>query len=399
MIKSIYITYMGLTEPLLYSQSLNYLKDLSKNGIAFHILSFEKKEFLAKDRVQRIKKDLDELNIKWSFLIYHKRWQLVSKPYDIIRGILYVFYLSLKEKVEVIHARGTLCALLGSVSKNILRKKMIFDIRGLMAEEYADAGLWSRKSAAYRVVSKLEKYFIEHADEVIVLTYKIKKIMESNYRVKDITVIPTCTDLEKFNFNKEPDICLKTKYSLNRKFVMVYVGSVGTWYMLPEMAGFYRELKKTFADTAFIILSQAKRELVEKSIPKEAKGDVIIASAEPDKVVDFLNLADIGIFFIKPCFSKVASFPTKFGEYLACGLPVVINQGIGDTEEIVKENRIGVVIDDFTAETYKKAAAEIQKLLEEKTLLKRRCRAVAERYLSLEEGGRKYYNVYSRLAK
>ncbi|MDD5449071.1 MAG: glycosyltransferase [Candidatus Omnitrophica bacterium] len=397
MIRSIYITYMGLTEPLLYSQSLNYIKDLSEKGIAFRVLSFEKREFLTKGNLNKIKKELDELSIKWSFLIYHKKWQLISKPYDIIRGILFVIYLSIRERINVIHVRGTLCAIMGSVSKGILGQKMIFDMRGLMAEEYADAGIWRRNSAIYKVVDTLEKYFMEYADELIVLTHKIKKILENKYTVKNITVIPTCTDLERFNINNPSDY-LKSKYPINNKFVMIYTGSIGTWYMLPEMIDFYRKLMQAFADPVFIILSQTKKEFIVPTIPAEMKESVIVESAHPDKVADFLNMANVGISFIKPCFSKIASFPTKLGEYLACGLPVAINSGIGDTEEIVKENRVGVVIENFSIEEYKKRIDELRELLREGEALKKRCRSVAERHLSLKEGVESYQRVYARLA-
>ena len=114
---------------------------------------------------------------------------------------------------------------------------------------------------------------------------------------------------------------------------------------------------------------------------------------------DFLNLASIGISFIKPCFSKIASCPTKFAEYLACGLPVVINKGIGDTEEIVRDNRIGVVVEEFTPLGYKKGICELRELLKEKEDLRRRCRATAERYFSLKDGGDRYSEVYARLTR
>jgi len=37
--------------------------------------------------------------------------------------------------------------------------------------------------------------------------------------------------------------------------------------------------------------------------------------------------------------------PIKFGEYLCCGLPVIMTPGIGDTEEIIEKHRIGRLLD------------------------------------------------------
>ena len=124
--------------------------------------------------------------------------------------------------------------------------------------------------------------------------------------------------------------------------------------------------------------------MFKKSIPYHIRDKIIIESIEPQRVSDYLNTADVGIFFIKPCFSKIASCPTKFAEYLACGLPVVINSRIGDTDDVVRDNKIGVVVEKFDIEGYEKAIIGIKKLLREGNVLRQRCRDVAERCFSLE---------------
>ena len=394
--KTLYISYMGLTEPLLHSQVLNYLKILRQNGIPVCILSYEKRHLFKKHKVKIIKEDMNKAGIKWMSLGYHKRFQFLSKPYDIIRGMFTALYISIKERRDVIHARGTFCALIGILPCLILRKKMIFDMRGLMAEEYVDAGLWKKDSMAYKIVDRLEQYFIKKADEVIVLTGKAKELMLSKGRVKNITLIPACTDLNRFGL-KKVDSEFRSRYSLDKKFILIYTGSLGTWYMLFEMMDFYKELLSADNSAVFFILSQTNKAWVEQYIPDDIKKNVIVDFSNPENVVDFLNLADVGIFFIKSCFSKTASCPTKFGEYLACGLPVVINKGIGDTEQIVRENRVGVVMEDFSAQEYRKKIEELKELLKEGDALRRRCRNVAERYFSLAQGGKKYLEVYERL--
>jgi glycosyltransferase involved in cell wall biosynthesis len=387
--RAVYITYMGLTEPLLYSQALSYIKGLSGKGISFYIVSFEKEEFLKKDNVKKIKKDLAGYGIKWFFLKYHKKIQFLSKPYDVIRGAFLVTYLTLKENINVIHARGAFSALIGIVPRLFLKRKMIFDMRGLMAEEYVDAGLWSRQSFIYRIMNKLEKYLIKKSDHVIVLTDKIKDIFLRAYKIKNMTIIPTCVNLEKFD--------LSSAKKQTDQFTLIYTGAIGTWYMLDEMIDFYKVLSESMTNARFIILSQSDKNIIERHVPKELRGSVVIKSADPEGVGNYLNTADMGIFFIKPCFSKIASCPTKFAEYLACGLPVIINSKIGDTDDIVRDNRAGIVIESFNIKEYAKAMADIKKLLEEGDILKRRCRDTAKRYFSLEEGVSKYCKIYDML--
>ena len=43
----------------------------------------------------------------------------------------------------------------------------------------------------------------------------------------------------------------------------------------------------------------------------------------------------------------MASSPTKNGEYLACGLPLIINAGIGDSDALIDQWQAGVLIEEF----------------------------------------------------
>jgi glycosyltransferase involved in cell wall biosynthesis len=108
-----------------------------------------------------------------------------------------------------------------------------------------------------------------------------------------------------------------------------------------------------------------------------------------------LRCASAGIFFINP-YKKFASSPIKLGEFLACGRPVIINSGIGDTEELVTENKVGVVVKNFSREEYSKRIGELLELLKEGNSLEKRCRTTAERYLSLAMGAGRYLNIYNR---
>jgi glycosyltransferase involved in cell wall biosynthesis len=101
------------------------------------------------------------------------------------------------------------------------------------------------------------------------------------------------------------------------------------------------------------------------------------------------------IFFIKPAYSKIASSPTKLGELLACGLPCVTNDGIGDMTEIIETEKVGVVLRNFDDLSMVEAVNNIIDLLNDSELSKR-CRYTAEKYFSLEEGIKKYKQIYSQ---
>ena len=85
----------------------------------------------------------------------------------------------------------------------------------------------------------------------------------------------------------------------------------------------------------------------------------------------------------KPTYSQVACAPTKLAEYLGCGVPCLVNRGIGDVEEIVETDRVGAV-DRLLA-----VAREPD--------IEARCVASARSRFSLDDGVEAYRAIYRKL--
>jgi glycosyltransferase involved in cell wall biosynthesis len=109
----------------------------------------------------------------------------------------------------------------------------------------------------------------------------------------------------------------------------------------------------------------------------------------------YLAAADFAICFCHPKPSLIAASPTKIGEYLAAGLPVVSGPDVGDTDTILRDERAGVIVHDFGDEAYERAAAEILELAADGQS-RARCRHVAERVFSLREVGIPRYDALYR---
>src|SRR5256885_411697 len=77
------------------------------------------------------------------------------------------------------------------------------DLRGLMAEEYVDNGVWSAGSTPFRLVKAAEGALLRRADRIVVLTEKLRARLVENPEARvsahKITVIPCCTDLSRYD--------------------------------------------------------------------------------------------------------------------------------------------------------------------------------------------------------
>jgi glycosyltransferase involved in cell wall biosynthesis len=95
----------------------------------------------------------------------------------------------------------------------------------------------------------------------------------------------------------------------------------------------------------------------------------------------------------------LSASPTKIAEYLASGIPVISNAGIGDLDEIIEGDRVGVLVREFSPAGYLQALHAADELLKENDISER-CRATAHNRFDLQSiGGPGYRRLYQRLVE
>ena len=137
--------------------------------------------------------------------------------------------------------------------------KFIFDMRGFWADERVDGGIWNLKNPVYRSIysffKKKEKRFISDANAIISLTENARQeILRWNLN-SSVHVIPCCVDLDHFDPDKTTMLqkdALRTELDIKPgEFVLLYLGSWGTWYEVNEMLNFFTQVKKIRPDARF----------------------------------------------------------------------------------------------------------------------------------------------------
>jgi glycosyltransferase involved in cell wall biosynthesis len=166
--------------------------------------------------------------------------------------------------------------------------------------------------------------------------------------------------------------------------------------MIPEMLEFFSALKRLRPGSEFLFLSDDKDGSLGRLIKDKKLGGVIITKVPYDHVPKSLWGATAGVLFKWPN-ERLDSFPIKVAEYLAAGLPVVINSGMGDVEDMVNNNRVGVVVGSCDEEAYIRAINELASLVSEGHRLQQRCESVSAKELSSSFGLSVYNAIYTRL--
>lgn len=411
--KILFISYDGMTDPLGQSQVIPYLAGLSAHGYSFTILSCEKPERF-RHYEKNIRNILDTHNIKWVPIRYHKKPPVVSSIYDVLMLMRRAKQLHAIEDFDMVHTRAGIPSLVGLWMKKNFGIRFMHDIREFYAESRIDGGQWNKNNFFYK---KIYNFFrrkeieeVKSCDGIVCLTYAAKRIIRSWQHFNEqtpIDVIPCSVDVNLFD---PASIQAETKTKLKRELdikdsdlVISYLGSLGGWYLTDEMLSFLKVISDRISSVKFLFITPHDEKAVLSSASKFNidHNKIIVQHAQRCEVPLLLSMSDYSLFFIKPCYSKQSSSPTKHGEIMAMGIPVITNAGVGDVADIVTKYDSGIILSKLTPEEFSNAADQISANFYSGNIQanKEATRSAAIEYYNLENAIVKYKRMYDKILR
>lgn len=369
----LYLIYWGATEPIGISGTVPTLKRLARDhDEEVFLVSFDKPDDV-RDRVlvDAVQSELTAAGVRWKDLGYTKHPPNLSTVYDIARGFAYASWLVLRHRIPVVHARTYVGGIIGALVKTTMPgKRLVCHLDGFWPDERVDDGLWREGSRAHRIGRKLEGWMYRRADAIIVLSERARDVLRRDPTLSDkpIFVVHTSCDESRFHVRgaRRPD----------EPLAIAYIGSLGGRRMTREVFRFLAVAKSRGAtctvatQTPWSALSEA---LAEAGLTPE---DVNLCSVPPAQVPALLARHHAGLFMLRPGLSNLATSATKIGEYLAAGMPVVLNDACGDCHDIVEQSKTGVVLRETTDDVFHRAIDRVLELTLDPSL-PARCRATA----------------------
>jgi glycosyltransferase involved in cell wall biosynthesis len=331
---------------------LNLIKhiepQIKKNNYKAYIISYnntpqEKAENLDKISKTIFLKSYNITMLKRVFPSGRLLYQVLEYTLNLIKTSMFI----MNKKPDLIYAYADKPMYIASRLKKFFDFKLIYDIRGDILDEHKARGASKRK------LSKLSKFHIKALNSVDVAftvssTYKINSkaefIPKFNYY-----------DGEIFKYDEELMLVKKKDLQLDDKFVFVYTGNSHYYQYLEGIVKFFSQFLQKNKDSFFIIITEhdtsAFVSLLNKhNIPRSSYS---LASLPQEKISDLQQAADMGFLLREDLPLNHHSFPTKFAEYLASGVPVLMTPYIHSISPMVAENGLGEVIkikDDYSAE-------------------------------------------------
>lgn len=389
------MSYNGLAEPLGRRQVVPYIAGLAARGHSFTVVSFEKG--LPGEGTAAVHDAFRHLPVRWRPLRYHKKPTLPATAFDCLQGI----WAGLRESrggVDLVHARSTVPAVMASWVANRRGVPWIYDVRGLVAQEYVDASHWPRDGGLFRLTSAMERRLLRRADALVFLTERICRELGAGGVVpagKPTAVVPCCVDLETFRPSAGDRRRTRQQLGLGEEPLLAYSGSLGSWYLIDEMMAFFAVAKDVIPDMRFLVITPEPPRALDAARRAGVAEWVLARTATPDEVPALLAAAEAGICFLLDSPSKNASSPTKYAEYLASGLPVITNPWTGDAQALSAEPS-WILVAGLTTDHYHHSAERLRAALRDPKR-QESARRLAERELGLGRALDEYEALYARI--
>jgi glycosyltransferase involved in cell wall biosynthesis len=392
----IYITYDGLNEQLGLSQVLPYVRGLARLGHEFEILSFEKP-----GSPLAFRREL-EPGIRWTALRYHKEPALPATAFDMLQGLGTLAIEGLFHRADLVHVRSYVPAAFALPFVEAARVPLLFDMRGLWADERVEAGRAAAGGRQYRGIKGVERVLLRRADAITTLTLRLQRYLRHEYAhaseiAGSIHTIPTCVDLDHFRPDVPAEPRVQAELAGHR--VLLYLGAIGSYYLPKEMGQFYLAWRKYASPARFLVVSrQDPGEIRQVLADAGVAHELVYRSATRDEVPGLIRCAhaSFGIFAGR-ILAGHGCAPTKTGEVLACGVPFA-SSAVGDIDTQLGGSAAGVSVVDTTTESLDRCARELaHKAAADGVGIA--ARQLAERWFSLEDGVRAYDAIYRGLPR
>ena len=404
--RALYLSHNGMLENLGQAQVLPYVRGLAKRGVGFDLLSFELPD-ASQDRIEALRSELSRDGITWRPLTRKRDPRLRTKVMESSLGVWRALTAALARRPTVVHGRSYIpTAIADFVATTTPGARLLFDCRGMLGDEYVDAGYWTEQRLEYRLLKRYERRAFRRAEGIVVLTETLRRIVRDRGWLgprSNIEAIPCCVDLDRFRFDDQARVEIRRELGIGERLAIVYSGSLGGWYQERELAKFVSMAKRgSPRPIVFLVLTHhptadLERYLVEEGITQE---EIIVRRVNPARMGAYLSAGDLALSFIKSCFSKLGSSPTKVAEYLACGLPVVLNGDIGDQGDLAAETDACVVLQSLADDALQQAVTPALRLAEIPVASRAaKTREVADRRFGLERiGFSRYARLYDAMA-
>ena len=226
------------------------------------------------------------------------------------------------------------------------RIPFVFELRDIWPASITAVGAM-KKSKVISVLEKIEMFLYRQADLIVSVTNSFKtELVERNVDENKIEVVLNGVDLSKYAPAERKAESFATRFSLEDKFVVGYIGTHGLAHALDKVIEAAQILEHKAPDIAFVFAGGgAAKPQIEKLVEENKLSNVVMIDRQPkEKMPELWSLCDVSLISLKdtPLFKTV--IPSKIFESMGMGLPMIFSGPLGEASDIISQSSSGVIV-------------------------------------------------------
>lgn len=248
-------------------------------------------------------------------------------------------------------SRNVLATIIAHNAKRIgFLKSVIFDGRGAIAAEWNEYRVVEDERMKSQIGAQ-ERRAILNSDFRISVSEKLVDYWRTEYGYKsnDHVVIP-CTLGSGFIPGLPPENAIM-QYRQEQGFIaddiiLVYSGSTAGWQSFGSLSDILGTALSKNQKVKLLFLAKEDENINE--MISRYPGQVFNKWLDHKEVQKVLYACDYGILYRDQSVTNKVAAPTKFAEYLASGLSIIISNNLGDYSDFVKREQCGIIPENET---------------------------------------------------
>jgi glycosyltransferase involved in cell wall biosynthesis len=308
-----------------------------------------------------------------------------------------------KYQISIFHGQALYASFHAARVARSLGGRVVFDNHGILPEETMMRG---GNPNWIKTLSDTEHQLLRDADLCIMVSDGMRKFLEQKYSVKTklTQIVPCCVHMDVYQNDPANRENIRRQRKFDGKFVVLYLGTLSVWQWPEAMFRLFAQLHEAIPETIFHLLipeydqEKARQFILLNNLPADC---VVMEEVPHAQVPKMINAADAGILLREQHPVNVVSSPTKFGEYLAAGIPVILTDGIGDYSELAERLNVGVKINyekgGFSEVTCQKLVHFVKDVQRNRAVWTERCQSAAAGNLDWDLYGRKIMEQYKNM--
>ena len=281
---------------------------------------------------------------------------------------------------DVLHGRSDIPTVAAIWSK--VEAPVLWDVRSLWSDQRKLIGTpgWNRFTAGGARI--LENFSANNSAAMTTLTAAVIPILEKRHSSLPLIreVIPTCVQTLKFTptpMPKGPLVCLLS-------------GTFNNYYDIDRT----RQIIAAIRESVDLKVIWARAG--ESPATRLGVGEDSVVSASHSQMPNLVANSHFGMAICKEddIESLAAAVPTKIGEFLASGRPVIVSRGIGDMEDILRGSNAGIIVS--RDESLSQIGEQISSLVGAPGV-EEQCRALALEHFDMGKAVTSYSKIYSKM--